>query len=79
MPRSVAPALIMTPEQRSLLEQWSRSTSLPHRKVIQAQTLLYGADGTSIADTARLVKCTTVSVAFWRKGSQSWEQMELAS
>ncbi len=29
--------------------------------------MLYGADGTSIAETARLVKCTTVSVAFWRK------------
>ena len=39
-----APPLAMTDEQRSVLEVMARSTSLGHRKVVQAKALLLAGD-----------------------------------
>ena len=40
MPLMFASPLDMTAEQRAQLETVARSTSLPHRKVVQAKALL---------------------------------------
>jgi hypothetical protein len=40
MPVIVAASLKLTKKQRLLLEQMTRSTSLPYRQVVQAQGLL---------------------------------------
>ena len=42
---TAAPPLAVTDEQRAALETMARSTSLPHRKVVQAKALLLAADG----------------------------------
>jgi hypothetical protein len=48
-----APPLAMTTEQRAAMEVIARSTSLGHRKVVQAKALLLAADGVGNNDVAR--------------------------
>ena len=49
----IADPLPMTDEQRAALERMAGSTSLPHRKVVQAQALLLAADGVANNEIAR--------------------------
>src|SRR3954452_6597031 len=51
MPRPAAPALEVSPAQREELVRMSRSTSRPHRVVVQARAMLLAADG--LADAGR--------------------------
>lgn len=60
-----APPLAMTTEQRAAMEVISRSTSLGHRKVVQAKTLLLAADGVGNNDVARRCHTTNDSVRAW--------------
>jgi len=53
--------LVVSPEQREALERLARSSSLPHRTVIQAKALLLAADGVSVYETARRVKVASNS------------------
>jgi len=62
-----APPLVVTSEQREGLERLARSSSLPHRSVLQARALLLAADGVSIYETARRVHVTSNSVRTWRR------------
>src|SRR5580658_10407852 len=62
-----ARALVVSSEQRESLERMARSSSLPHRSVLQARALLLAADGVSIYETARQVKVTSNSVRAWRR------------
>ncbi len=62
-----APPLAVTDEQRSALEQLARSTSLPHRKVVQANALLLAADGIGTNEVARRCHTTNDSVRSWRR------------
>jgi transposase len=62
-----APPLAMTAEQRSALEHMARSTSLAHRKVVQARALLLAADGVGTNEVARRCKTTNDSVRSWRR------------
>jgi transposase len=62
-----AGALVVTAEQHEWLEQVARSSSLPHRTVVQAKALLLSADGMSIYETARQVKVASNSVRAWRR------------
>ncbi|MCC7340782.1 MAG: helix-turn-helix domain-containing protein, partial [Bryobacterales bacterium] len=41
----VAPAVVLTDEQRQILEQWARGRSLPARQVERARIVLLAADG----------------------------------
>ncbi|MCC6264503.1 MAG: IS630 family transposase, partial [Bryobacterales bacterium] len=41
----VAPAVVLTDEQRQTLEQWARGRSLPARQVERARIVLLAADG----------------------------------
>jgi hypothetical protein len=67
MPVMSAPPLPMTDEQRAALERMARSTSLPHRKVVQAKALLLAADGVGINEVARRCHTTDDSVRVWRR------------
>jgi transposase len=62
-----APPLPMTDEQRAQLETMARSTSLPHRKVVQAKALLLAADGVGTNEVARRCSTTDDSVRAWRR------------
>jgi hypothetical protein len=52
-PVESAPALPVSVEQRVELVRLSRSTSLPHRTVVQARGLLLAADGVANQEIAR--------------------------
>ena len=45
MPVMIAEPLAMSVEQRAALETMARSSSLPHRKVVQARALLLAGEG----------------------------------
>jgi len=66
MPVVVAPPLPMTEEQRAELSAMARSSSLPHRQVIQARALLLAGDGVANEEIARRCEITTDSVRRWR-------------
>jgi transposase len=57
----------MTAKQRKSLEQMARSTSLPHRKVVQASALLLAGDGLANNEVARQCNTTNDSVRAWRR------------
>jgi transposase len=57
----------MTAKQRKALEQMARSTSLPHRKVVQASALLLAGDGLANNEVARQCNTTNDSVRAWRR------------
>src|SRR5687767_3332845 len=67
MPIVTAEPLPMTDEQRAALEKVARSTSLPHRKVVQARALLLAADGVATNEVARRCHTTDDSVRAWRR------------
>jgi len=67
MPVMVAPSLKVTDEQRNELEAMSRSSSTPHRKVVQATGLLLAADGVANEEIARRCGTTPDTVRRWRR------------
>ncbi len=67
MPVMTAAPLAMTDEQRASLERMARSTSLPHRKVMQAKALLLAGDGMATNEVARRCGTTNESVRAWRR------------
>src|SRR6476619_2877004 len=67
MPVVTAAALVVSGEQRALLEAMARSSSLPHRKVVQAKALLLAADGVATNEVARRCSTTAESVRSWRR------------
>jgi transposase len=56
----------MSDEQRGELEVMARSSSLPHRKVVQARALLLAADGVANGEIARRCETTPDTVRRWR-------------
>jgi transposase len=56
----------MSAEQRADLEVMARSTSLPHRKVVQAKALLLAGDGVANEEIARRCETTPDTVRRWR-------------
>ncbi len=56
----------MTAEQRGGLELMARSSSLPHRKVVQAKALLLAGDGVANEQIARRCDTTPDAVRRWR-------------
>lgn len=63
----IASPLAVTDEQRAALEQMARSTSAPHRVVVQAKALLLAADGVGTNEVARRCQTTNDSVRSWRR------------
>ncbi len=66
MPVVVAAALKVSGADREALEVMSRSSSLPHRQVRQAQGLLLAADGVANEAIARELNTTPDTVRRWR-------------
>jgi transposase len=66
MPVVTAPALRVTRKQRAELERVARSSSLPHRMVVQASALLLAADGVANEAIARECSTTPDTVRRWR-------------
>lgn len=67
MPIVVADPLPMSDEQRVALEVIARSTSSPHRQVVQAKALLLAADGVATNEVARRCDTSDTSVRAWRR------------
>jgi len=67
MPVMTAVPLAVSDEQRMSLERMARSTSLPHRTVVQARALLLAADGVGTNEVARRCGTTNDSVRGWRR------------
>ena len=57
----------MSDEQRMVLGSMARSTSLPHRQVVQARALLLAAEGVATNEVARRCSTTDTSVRAWRR------------
>ncbi len=66
MPTMVAAALRVSRGERVELERMARSSSLPHRVVVQACALLLAADGTANEAIARECATTPDTVRRWR-------------
>jgi transposase len=66
MPIAIAPPLSVSDEQRGVLEVMARSSSLPHRKVVQAKALLLAGDGVPNEEVARRCETTPDTVRRWR-------------
>src|SRR5262245_58177194 len=61
-----APALRLSVEQRGELMRMSRSTVLPHRRVVQARALLMAAEGIANEQIARDCQVDSDTVRRWR-------------
>jgi transposase len=66
MPLTAA-ALALTDDDRASLDVMARSTSLPHRKVIQARALLWAGEGVANEEIARRSGVDADAVRRWRK------------
>ena len=71
MPVMTAAPLAVSDEQRRSLERIARSTSMPHRSVVQAKALLLAADGLATNEVARRCGTTNDSVRAWRRRFES--------
>jgi transposase len=67
VPFETAAALPVSADERSALVRMSRSTSLPHRAVVQARGLLWAADGVANQEIARRCGVDSDAVRRWRK------------
>lgn len=71
MPVMVAAPLKVTRAQRRALERMARSSSLPHRMVVQASALLLAADGAANEQIARECATNADTVRRWRAKFES--------
>jgi transposase len=63
----VAPAIVLTEDQRRTLERWARGRSLPTRQVERARIILLAAAGKQDLEIAAAVGVTNQKAARWRK------------
>ena len=61
-----APRFELSDDERTALEAMARSTSLPHRVVVQAKGLLLAAEGIANNEIARRCDTTPNAVRRWR-------------
>ena len=66
MPVAVAAPLRLTRRERVALEEMTKSSSLPYRRVVHAQGLLLAADGVANEEIARQCATTSNAVRRWR-------------
>jgi len=67
MPFETAAAMPVRADQRGALVRMARSTSLPHRAVVQAKGLLLAADGVANQEIARRCEVDSDTVRRWRR------------
>ena len=63
----VAPAVVLTHDQRQTLEQWARGRSLPARQVERARIVLLAASGEQDIAIGDQLRITNQKAARWRK------------
>src|SRR5208337_2953003 len=63
----IAPAITLSPEQRTVLESQARSRSLPVRVVERARIVLFAASGQQDKEIAAVMAITPKKVSRWRK------------
>jgi len=66
MSRTAHPVQLSDPE-RTTLEAWSRSRTLPHRQVLRAQIVLLAAEGMANQDIAAAVGPSRPTIQLWRE------------
>jgi transposase len=63
----VAPSVVIDSSQKTILEQWARSRSLPARQVERAKIMLLAAEGNTDLEIAEQLGIGNHKVARWRK------------
>src|SRR5215475_1663193 len=63
----VAPAVVLTEDQKQTLQQWARGRSLPARQVERARVILLAAAGKQDLEIAAEVGISNQKAARWRK------------
>lgn len=66
MPVMTAPPLALSDDERAELSVMAKSSSLPHRSVVQARALLLAGDGVANEEIARQCATTPDTVRRWR-------------
>lgn len=62
----VAPEIVLAPEERQLLEQWSRGRSTEQRLVLRSQIILRAAEGRTNKQIVAELDTNAVTVSRWR-------------
>ena len=62
-----AEAILLSPEERTILSTWIRGRRLPVRQVQRAQIILLAADGTQNQEIAWRMKISRPTVQLWRQ------------
>jgi len=63
----VAPEIVLTHEERTILERWSRGRSTPARLVLRSQIVLLAAEGKMNQKIAPRLKTALKTVSLWRR------------
>ena len=63
----VAPAVVLSPEERRELLSWSRGRSTPHRLVLRSKIVLLAADGLQNLQIAAALGTEADTVSLWRR------------
>ena len=62
-----APPIVLTPEERVLLEQWSRGRSTPQRLVLRAKIVLRAAEPRTNKEIVQELGTNPITVGRWRR------------
>jgi transposase len=63
----VAPEIVLTDEERTALERWSRGRSTPARLVVRSRIVLLAAEGKMNQKIAPRLKTALKTVSLWRR------------
>ena len=63
----VAPTIVLTDDQKQVLQQWARGRSLPARQVERARVVLLAAAGKQDLEIAAEIGISNQKAARWRK------------
>jgi len=67
VPRESPFTVLLTPDERKVLETKARQYTLPYREVIRAKLILLAAEGWENKDIADALQLTRPKVSKWRK------------
>ncbi len=62
----VAPSIVLAPEERRQLEQWSRGRSTEQRLVLRPQIVLRAAEGLTNQEIVKELETNAITVGKWR-------------
>lgn len=70
MPNQPAAAIPISPQQRSVLVDWTRSRVMPQRMALRARIVLAAAEGVAVNRIAGQLQCSEPTVRLWRRRFQ---------